>query len=401
MDQTTQPIKKPSLLSAPITTAVLLLAAHALNDGYNSFYSALMPVLMKQFGFTLTLGGLLASVASLATSLFQPVFGYMLDKSQYPPSIFIWPIITSIAICAIGIVPSVGFMIPLLIIAGLSTAAFHPHASSRVPVGTEAGGTAMALFISGGTIGYGLMPVIALSLVQARGLESLVFLAIPTVITSLILMRFLPRVRKTKAEAMGTKKLTLAPGGMKILVKIFAISSLRSTVETAFTTFMAVLLKLKGMPLVTIGVAILVFTWLGACGSLMGGYLSDRIGKKTTIVLGILGVLPANLLLINASGSAIWAYICLAGFFSSFFNPVTVVMAQDLMPGNRGMASGVIMGLGWSAGSLLVGVVGAVADRIGLVTTLNWVNILCIPALFVAIALPGQYFRRDVKPVQA
>lgn len=76
------------------------------------------------------------------------------------------------------------------------------------------------------------------------------------------------------------------------------------------------------------------------------------------------------------------------------FNPVTVVMAQDLFPENRAMAGGMVMGLGWSVGGLVVSFVGAMADRMGLANTLTWITLLLAPAVLLSLTLPGKYFKR-------
>ncbi len=83
------------------------------------------------------------------------------------------------------------------------------------------------------------------------------------------------------------------------------------------------------------------------------------------------------------------------------FNPVTVVMAQDLFPESRATAGGMVMGLGWSVGALVVSLVGAMADRIGLRMTLTWITLLLVPAVFLSSLLPGRYFTRHIPPMPA
>lgn len=387
--------KMHAWLSSPLGLAVLLFAVHGLNDQYNSYLGALMPVLMEHYGFSLSVGGILAAVSSLSTSLFQPVFGYLLDKSPCPPNLFLWPMITSMATCAIGLAPSVMLVVPLLVIAGLSTAAFHPHASSMVPKSSSAG-LAMALFISGGTVGYALGPVASLWVAKNYGLGSLWVLALPTLVISFLATGVIPRQERPLRQG-GFPSLRMERGKFRVLFSIWMIVVLRSTVGTAYSTFMSVHLKNIGFPLVRIGVGLLLYTISGAVGSIAGGHFSDRFGRKTAITFGLLGILPSYLLILRTSGIWTWIMLVIAGFMMSSFNPVTVVMAQDLFPDNRGTAAGIIMGLGWSIGGFLVSLVGAAADRYGLVTTLQCVSLLIIPALLISFTLPGKYMRSDTR----
>ncbi len=387
-------------LASPIGAAFLLSMAHGLNDMYNGFLGALMPVLMQHFGFTLALAGVLAAIGNVSTSFFQPIFGYALDRSSKRPNMFIWPMITACAMCSIGFVPNVAVMVPVLVIAGLSTAAFHPHASSQVPSHTSSAGLAMALFISGGTVGFALGPLVSLSVVKVLGLRGLWVLVIPTALVCMLAMRAVPQSKVTASPGTAPRiSLALDRDRIRAVGAIWLIVVLRSTVGTSFTAFMSVHLSQIGFPLVLIGVGLMLHTIAGAAGSIVGGWLSDRIGRKTVIILGLLGIMPAYLILIRSTGSLIWLMLPICGFLMSSFNPVTVVMAQQMFPHNRGAASGLIMGLGWSVGGFLLSVVGALADKFGLQTTLSWVTVLIVPALFIARTLPGSFMKKDVHPV--
>ncbi|MDP2858911.1 MAG: MFS transporter [Bacillota bacterium] len=370
-------------------TALLCSTVHGLNDTYNSYLGALMPVLIDHFRLSLTMAGVLASASTLATSLFQPLFGYMLDKATVKPNIFTWPIITAIATCSIALVPNASMLIPLLVIAGLSTAAFHPHAASTVPPA----GLPMALFLAGGTVGYAVGPVMSLGIVSSFGLRSLWLLAVPTVLASLFLSRFARSARREGRKNGGRFSLSLTGDRLKVFLTIWVIVAMRSTVGTTFSSFLSVHLRQTGFPLLLVGVALLVHTGAGTFGSVVGGYLSDTIGRKTVITLGTSLILVSYLLLLKSSGIWTWLFLALGGFAMNSFNPVTVVMAQDLFPENRGMAGGMVMGLGWSVGGLVVSLVGAMADRMGLATTLMRITLLLAPAALISLTLPGRYFK--------
>jgi len=380
------------LLAKPVGIALVCFLAHGFNDTYGSYLGALMPVLKDHFRLSLSMAGVLASAAALPTSVFQPVFGYMLDRAPRKPSIFTWPIITAVATCSIGLAPNALMLIPLLVVAGLSTAAFHPHAASTVPPA----GLPMALFLAGGTVGYAVGPVLSLAVVEALGLRSLWLLAVPTVLLSALMFRFLPTGRREGPTNPRPFKIVFTRDKLKVFLTIWSIVALRSTVGTTFTSFLSIHLRETGFPLLRVGVALLVHTGAGTFGSLVGGYLSDIIGRKTVITLGVSLILVSYLLLLYSSGIWTWVLLALGGFAMNSFNPVTVVMAQDLFPESRATAGGMVMGLGWSVGALVVSLFGVVADRIGLRMTLTWITLLLLPAVLVSSFLPGRYFARHV-----
>ncbi len=384
-------------LATPVGIALVCFLAHGFNDTYGSYLGALMPVLKEHFNLSLSMAGVLASAAALPTSVFQPVFGYMLDRAPRKPSLFVWPIITAIATCSIGFAPNAFMLIPLLVVAGLSTAAFHPHAASTVPPA----GLTMALFLAGGTVGYAVGPVLSLAVAESLGLRSLWILAVPTVVLSVVMFRFLRTTRRDVRVHPGPLKIALTRDKLKIFLTVWSIVALRSTVGTTFTSFLSVHLRETGFPLLRVGIALLVHTGAGTFGGLVGGYLSDFIGRKTVITLGATLILASYLLLLYSSGVWTWVLLALGGFAMNSFNPVTVVMAQDLFPESRATAGGMVMGLGWSVGALVVSLVGAMADRIGLRMTLTWITLLLAPAIVLSSLLPGRYFARHVPAMPA
>ncbi len=368
---------------------------HAVNDQYTAFLSATMPLLLERFGFGLGVAGLLASVQSTATSFAQPVFGWLLDRARRQPSILLWPVVTAISLSIFGLVPSYQWLFPLLVIGGLSTAAFHPHATSAVPATAKSNaGLGMAVFVSGGTVGYALGPVLILWILDAFGFRMSWLAALPTLAVCLLLARMgLARAGARVGAGGAMPRLTFAR--IRPLIGIWLVVALRSTIGTAYMAFLGVHLKNIGFPNMHIGLALAAFTLTGAAGSMIGGYLSDRIGRKTVIVAGLASIAPVFWLALRVQGWAVWPVMALAGFAISAFNPVTVVMAQDLLPESRGTASGLIMGLGWSIGGLVVGAVGGFAETYGLVTVLSWMLVLVVPALTIALTLPGKIGRSD------
>jgi len=363
---------------------------HAVNDQYTAFLAAVMPLLLERFGFGLGVAGVLAAVQSTSTSFAQPVFGWLLDRAPRKPSILVWPVVTSVALSAFGLVPSWTWLVPLLVIGGLSTAAFHPHATSSVPaVARGRASLGMAVFVSGGTIGYAFGPVLILSVVGRFGLGASWLAALPTLLLCAYLMRnHIGRIQPPEGAGVVAG---FSFAQFRALFALWLIVALRSTVGTAFMAFLGVHLRETGFPIMLVGWGLLVFTAAGAAGGMVGGHLSDRVGGKAVIAAGLLLMAPLFWMLLRVRGAGTWALLAGAGFSVATFNPVTVVMAQKILPGSKGTASGIIMGLGWSVGGLLVGAIGTLAESYGLVPVLSWLLVLLVPALAIAASLPGRF----------
>jgi MFS transporter, FSR family, fosmidomycin resistance protein len=393
MDPNSQPPERGGSLT-------LFALLHAVNDQYTAFLAAIMPLLLERFGFGLAIAGLLAAVQSTATSFAQPVFGWFLDRARRQPNILMWPVITSVTLSLVAAAPSYRWMFPLLIVGGLSTAAFHPHATSSIPaVAGGRAGLAMAVFVSAGTVGYAVGPVFILWVVNAFGLGFSWLAALPTLALCLFMYR------RGVARPISRPSLTVSHGlrlngRLWALVGLWLIVVLRSTIGTAYMAFLGVHLRQIGFPMMQMGVALMTYTAAGAVGSMIGGHLADRRGGKIVIIGGLLLIPPIYYFLLRASGAPVWLWLVGAGFAISCFNPVTVVMAQSIIPESRGTAAGLIMGLGWSIGGLLVGVVGTVAERVGLVPVLTGLLWLVVPALVVAMSLPGKLGVPDAMPVR-
>ncbi len=147
-----------------ISTLVLVAAAHGLNDLYTAFLPPLLPAIIQKFGLSYTAAGFLQSTLSLSTSLAQPLFGYAADRTGRVPFIALGPLVTAVALSLVGAAPSYGLLMVLLVIGGVSTALFHPQASSVIPqLAHSRAGMAMAVFIAGGTFGYAVGPFYAYS----------------------------------------------------------------------------------------------------------------------------------------------------------------------------------------------------------------------------------------------
>ncbi len=357
--------------------------AHGLNDGYGAFLSALMPLIIERLGISLALAGLLTSVRSSIASFGQWPLGMAVDRFGAKTFALLGPALTVTAMCLLGVMPSYAAVVALLFFAGLGTAAFHPAGASLVPEG-KARGLRMALFSAGGTLGVALGPILVTQTVARFDLSSVPFLLIPAAFLLLLIGVSLPRSSRSPGEKMSFVR---HPQRNQIL-RLWGMGMCRDMVGTAVSGFLAVVWAQRGASLTLAGLTITLYALAGALGDILGGRLSDRYGRREILVGAILLAVPALYLFLLTDGALSLFFLALFGLASAASVPVSVAYGQELMPESRGLVSGLLLGLAWGIGSLLVTGVGAIADRIGLESALGIVGLALVPAAFLTFSLP-------------
>lgn len=364
--------------------AWLLALGHGLNDGYGSFITVLLPLIMQQLGLSLALGGLLASVRSTAASFTQLPFGALVDRVGPRWLILLGPAVTTTAMCLIGMAPSYGVLAGLLVAVGLGTAAFHPAAAAAVDVVPGRRGLAMSVFSAGGTIGAAAGPLVVGLIVGRGGLDGLPWLLVPAWGVLLILALRLKRLPAATPPKSTIRRNPNTPH----LVRLWGMEVLKEINSLSYVSFLAVLWVDRGVSLTTAGVAVSVYSLSGTIGGLLAGRLSERIGRRRVIVGSLLAAVPFLYLFLMTDGWLSLVFMAVGAMFQLCSTPVAVVFAQELFPEHRGMVSGVLMGLGWGVGALLIAVVGYLGDLLGLETALGMITVLLLPAAAIAARLP-------------
>ena len=243
----------------------------------------------------------------------------------------------------------------------------------------------MSLFITGGSIGYGLGPLVAVAVVSQWGLPALALAALPGILTAVLLYRI---TRRLPARIAPIDRPSLRDVLLKQflpLLLLTLIMALRASLALILGTFLPLYLMQKGFPLIMGGLAVSVFRVTGALGGLAGGPLSDRIGRKPVLLMSFVLALPFLWGLFRVEGLLALGLLAGAGVILTSSVPVGVLVAQEAAPDSPGMVSGLIMGFAWGVGALGVTGVGWWADRVGLTTALS-VAVIAI-ALVSAVAV--------------
>lgn len=358
--------------------------AHTLNDTYPNLYPVLLPILMAQMGFGTAAAGLISTVSALTTQLLQPLMGFWADRvggrSFVVGGLALGSIVSAIAL---GWSPSYELLLILLLISGLGNSAFHPHASALVSEITgKRKGFGMSLFMIGGNFGRAVAPILATSAYLIGGRSGLFLVAIPGLLMALIMTRVLtpPPVSKPKQGRIFTPEFV---NGLRRASSLLTVVGLRSMTTLSTLTLVPILWKSWGRPMTETATLLSLLFIAGSIGNVIGGALSDFIGPKPVLVASA-ALSSLWLFLFLNTQNLVWDFVLVALLGASLYSTGSVVMvfSQALFPQNKGMASGLTLGIGNTLGSFGVALIGLIADRtspvIGL-TVVAFAVLLSIP----------------------
>jgi len=355
--------KKPPAMNIKVVLALTLV--HFTGDFYSAFTAPLFPVFMEKLNLSLAQIGFIAGLNRFLAFIVQPTVGYLADRYQNRAFIMGGLFLTVFFIPLSGVAPSFWPLLAFICIGSVGSSMFHPSVAGMVPLyaGRQTG-LAMSIFNTGGTLAFGVGPLVVTWMVATWGLEALPAAMLFGLAVWGYVFFTLPQPESEGLRHLGffgTLKETLGPA-FKPIVLIWLVMVLRALVGQSFLTFMPVFYVQKGYSLVAAGVMFSLFTIAGTLSGIVSGYLSDRIGYKSIFLVTHFGMTPALLLLLYLPGNWVYAGALLAGGFVLATMPLGVTMAQALAPKGRAMVSSLMMGLAYGLGGALSPVVGKLAD---------------------------------------
>lgn len=357
-------------------------------------YSGLLPVLYPLMALRFTLSkediGLVALAFTAASSLSQPIFGYVADRfgsRVLAPASLAW---AAIIFGLTGFSPSRGMLMLAAAMAGLGSGAYHPLGASNASIATGEGqkNAAMSLYTVGGSAGFALGPLLGAGIFGLLGGQGTLALAPFGLISAALVVRSLSRLQlglPTRARA--AVDAVVEPIRWRALAPVIGVTMFRSWASLSMITFIPVWYQDLGYGPGFYGPLTTIVIGAGAVGTLFGGILADRIGQRR-VLLGSLGLaVPALLLFVGVPGPIALLTGVLFGLAADASLAVTLVMAQRLLPGRVGMASGFILGLGFVTGGIGVPITGRLADRYGTQPALMLLSLLFLAAIACATLL--------------
>ena len=363
-----------------------LSAAHLVNDSYVFFLPTLLPFLIPALGMSLTEAGLAVGIYQVTSSLAQPLLGHLADRYPLRWMSFVGLAATAVGAAGQGVAPNYPVLLLLMIVGGLGTSAFHPVATATVSdLARVARGRTMSLFITAGNLGLAVGPAALRLGLPSWGPAITLPLAIPCLLLAIGVYLTVPAraVRERRTGSLGS----ILAKHRVVLGKLLAVATLRSWANVALGTFLPLLLVERGYPAEDGATALAVLLFFGGLGGLVGGFLSDRIGRDAVIVGSLLVSPPCAWLMLHGPGPALWVGAALVGLTLTGAMVALTVRAQELMPDSVAMVSGLMLGFTVGMGGLAVAPLAALAEGIGLASVADLCAALPLLAAFIALTL--------------
>ena len=379
----------------PLHPTILLMAcAHMMVDGYGNIYAPLLPLLIPRLDLSLAAAGTLTMMYQLAASVAQVGFGHLADRWKPRVLVMVGPVLAVSVLSFVGLATSPLMLGAILVTGGLGGAAFHPPAAALAHKlsGTRPG-LAMSVYITGGTLGFSLGPLMFAPFAQRFSLEWTPILALPGLAVIAFFLSRVPPIEVPHASTSGFR--TLRPYA-KPLGLLYTIVVLRTMTAIAFSTFVPVMLTRRGMSVAAAGATVAMYLFASGIGGFFGGAAADRWGPKQVIALSLVAATPFLVAAPFLHGAAFAIVLAIGGFFLQSTLPVNVMFGQTIAPVSDATVSSLMMGFAWGTGGLSVPLVGLVADRIGIEPTL--VGLAFVPLVAAACALPLPSSTRSVEP---
>jgi FSR family fosmidomycin resistance protein-like MFS transporter len=348
---------------------LVLSVCHFVHDVYSSFLSPLLPLLIEKLSLSLTQAGFLSTVMQLP-ALLNPSIGTLADRVSVRYFIILAPMVTAVSMSLIGAAPNYGALLLLLLTAGISVSIFHVPAPVMVArLSGSRKGLGMSFFMTGGELARTLGPLIAVGAVSRLGLAG--FSPVMSVGVFASLWLFL-RFREVPIRVSPAQRTSLAGTWRElrpVLVPLSAILFFRGFMHASMTAFVPTFINNETGNLWLAGIALTVFEAAGAAGVMTAGTVSDRLGRRKTLLFSLVGA-PLSLFAFAAStGWVRFAALAVLGFTLLSTTPVMLALVQERSRTSPAAANGFYMMISFLARSAVVVIVGFVADMIGLRAT--------------------------------
>ena len=385
----------------------LMSLGHLIADLGHGVLPIITPLLTAKLDLTFFQVGIIALAFTFSSAIIQPILGVLSDRYSMPWLMPLGIFLSALGLALTGVVNSYGLLLFVILLSGIGVAGYHPEGSKMTHLMSEEdkAGTAMAVFSVGGNVGFALGPMFAIFLLSFSGLKSILGFFIPGFLIALVFLYLSPRfnrimkgyikerkeqkeqeeVKVEDSQRVRTKKASLVFLLLYVAVRSWIHSGLVYFIPFYFPAF-------KGIAEPEYLMTILLIA--GVLGTLLGGPLADRFGGRNcllaSMILSLLTVYP--FVYFNNYWIPIFAFIAGAAIISTF--SITVVLGQGLLPGNVGLASGLVLGFAVGMGSIGVTILGMIADRVGLPFVMNILCVLPLAGIILALLLHDDKVRQ-------
>lgn len=377
---------------------IWLSGAHFVNDVYTGFLNPIMPFIAAKVGISMAIATIILSMSHIFSSLMQPIFGFFADNITKRMFIFWGLILTSLFIPQAAASENIFSMICFIIFGSLGSSLFHPQALGLANkfAGKDLAKN-MGIFIGMGTLGYSVGPLLSAGVTQFLGLNKMPILSVLGIVWALIMFLCVPKMsdslsEKKHYEIKKAFKTILSNRKLNILN---VISMLKSLISTSCFIFLPFLWKDMGYSAFFIGLALFIFIFVGGIGSLLSDKFEKLVGTKNVFYISMISTLPLMVLFVLTYETypvVSFMLYFIMGFLTMLAVPVTMNMAQSILPEFKSIIGGFINGFSWGIVALIMSLNGFFAQNFGITNVLLIVSI--IPAVFSLIFV--KYLFRDL-----
>lgn len=401
-------MKESQNTSKPFYGILLALSlAHCLNDTMQSVISAIYPLLKTNLALSFSQIGIVTLTYQISASIMQPFCGYLFDRK---PNAWFLPIglaFTMTGVLLISISNSLPMLMFAVLFSGVGSSVLHPEAAKLTSMASNMHrGLAQSIFQVGGSTGYAVGPLLAALLVSPYGQQNVALFSVCAFVAIVGLIpvcRWYSQILKERKRAeLSAKKKPVedaVPLKKGLVMTILAILIFLVFTKNAYTISISnyytfYLMEKFGVSVETSQIMLFMFLFSAAMGTLLGGPIGDKIGRRLVIMWSIFGAAPFALIMPYANLH--WTVILsmLIGFVMSSAFSAILVYAQELFPTKVGMVSGLFFGLAFGAAGILSAMFGNIADKFGIETVYVW-------ASFVPLLGSIAYFLPKVRTLQA
>ena len=358
---------------------------HFINDIYTGFLNPIMPFIAEQVKISMPLATIILSCSHIFSSLLQPFFGFFADNMRKRGLIFWGLIFTSLFISFAPASRNLWLMILFIILGSLGSSLFHPQSLGLISKFSQSDVVRnMGIFIACGTLGYSMGPLFSSGIAQYFGLEKMPYLALLGVCWAILMFKMVPKfsdekIIKPQIDFFKALKDILSNRKLNIL-NVIAI--LKSLMTTSCSILLPFLWKAQGYTKFQIGTALFFFIFLGGIASLLSPKFEHKIGTANVFYFSMITTFPLMILFMltyKNMPALSFVIFALMGFVTMFATPITMNLAQNVLPEYKSIIGGFINGFSWGVIAIIMSAIGFIAQATSIVPVL--VVISAIPVI--------------------
>ncbi|MBS0010798.1 MAG: MFS transporter [Bacteroidales bacterium] len=372
---------------------ILISIAHMTHDVYTSFLAPILPLLIQKLNISLFLSGMLA-VVQRVPSLFNPFVGILAENLRVRYFVIFAPAATTLAMSFIGLAPTYTILLILIFVSGVSSTLFHVPAPVMVKkISGVRTGMGMSYYMMGGELARTLGPLVVVAAVEQWGLGGTSRLIPFGLVASFILWLKLRRISISEEVRTGnTNYLGIFRRFLPVFATLAGITFFRGAMKSSLTLYLPVYLTGKGMDLWGAGISLSLLQLAAAAGTFLSGSISDRIGRRTTLVIVTVLSPLLMLLFIKSSGAMSIILLLFMGVFLVGPESVNLAVIHSLDTKHLPFVNGIYMTINFFINSIMTLGVGALSDYIGMDKTYFIAAILAFPSIIFALMVPERKY---------